>query len=94
MGRKIFIRIFFEKRIMLTIYIWIITMFTIFLGVESIFLSKQFQESLRPDIVVNGAMDQDGVMRYKMYNDLGNVPGKLEKELDAQPIVVRNLQSR
>lgn len=95
MAKKIFVNIFFEKRNMLVLYIVIVTMFTMFLGVQSIFIGKQVEETLYPDIIVNGAMDEDGVMRYKLYNDIGNVPEEIERRLgdkvDTQSAVVRNL---
>lgn len=95
MAKKIFVNIFFEKRNMLVLYVVIVTMFTIFLGVQSIFIGKQVEETLYPDIIVNGAMDENGVMRYKLYNDIGNVPEEIEKKLgeqvNVQSAVVRNL---
>lgn len=95
MGRKVFINIFFEKKTMLAVYVSIITIFTVFLGIQSILLGKQFQETLCPDIVLNGAMDEDGVMRYKLYQDIGSVPDTLEGDLKGkvkvQPVIIRNL---
>lgn len=95
MRRKIFVNIFFEKRNALTIYIAVITLFTMFLGVQTIFLGNQLEKSNRPDMEIYGAMDEDGVMRYKLYNDIDTVPEILEKETGSgvrfQSLIVRNV---
>lgn len=95
MERKIFINIFFEKKNILLVYISVITLFTIFLGIQTIFFGNQLEQSIYPDMELYGAPDEDGVMRYKLYNDIGDVPDKLEKELESgvrfQNVILRNL---
>lgn len=95
MRRKIFINIFFEKRNALTVYIAIITLFTMFLGVQTIFLGNQLEKSNFPDMEIYGAPDEDGVMRFKLYNDIGDVPQILEDETNGgvrfQSVIIRNL---
>ena len=95
MERKIFINIFFEKKNILLVYISVITLFTIFFFFFTIFFGNQLEQSIYPDMELYGAPDEDGVMRYKLYNDIGDVPDKLEKELESgvrfQNVILRNL---
>lgn len=95
MKRKIFVNLFFEKKSYLMLYIIIITLFTVYIGLQSIFLEKQFQKSFYPDIVINGSMDEDGVMRYKLYRDIDGVVNELDNtvpdNVNYQKLVERNL---
>lgn len=95
MKRKIFVNLFFEKKSYLMLYIIIITLFTVYIGLQSIFLEKQFQQSFYPDVVINGSMDEDGVMRYKLYRDIDGVVNELDNtvpdNVNYQKLVERNL---
>lgn len=81
MNKKIFINIFFEKRNILFLYLSILTLFTMFLGIQIIFLGKQLETSTYPAMSLHGALDEDGIFRYKLFNDIGDIPEILKKEI-------------
>lgn len=81
MGYKLFTSIIFEKQRFLALFILLITITLTILSIQVINLSNTLTENRIPDIVVKGKMDEDGVLRYKYYNDMPGFTAELKQKL-------------
>lgn len=67
---KLFINVFFEKKKFLVLFMLVLFSVVVFLSFQIMMISNQYEQVAMPDIEVTGRIDDDGVFRYKMYNDI------------------------
>ena len=63
-------KILFENKKNVISYIIVYMVFVLLIGVATMLLAKQLNQSFLPDIEVSGRLDPDGVFRYKYFNDV------------------------
>ncbi len=90
----LFTQVLFENSKILILFC-ILTILTLtFLGVRVISLSNDLAENDMPDIIIKGKMDEDGMLRYKYYNDMPNVSDYLRTNLMDDEIEIYGITSR
>lgn len=95
MLKKVFVNVIFEKKKFLIFFILISTLVTVFLGVQTMVITNQYEQVASPDMEISGTLDDDGLFRYKMYNDINGLAEQLrsnvDKNSDIYGITCRNL---
>jgi len=93
MYKKIFINIFFEKKRILIAFISVFIILLLYVGIQMVILFSQSTQFSIPDVQMNGKLDDDGVYRYKMYNDTTGLSQRV-KELVGDEMRVYGAISR
>jgi ABC-type lipoprotein release transport system permease subunit len=92
---KIFNKFLFERKSYLYLFSFVLAAFSLYTAIQGIFLSNQVESSIQPQIELYGSLDDDGIMRYKLLNSVGNLASvlteKLDKGIGVSGAVVRNM---
>lgn len=93
MYKKIFINVLFEKKKFLIMFMLIFSFLLFFIGVQTMVQFSETNKVAIPNLEVLGKLDDDGLLRFKGYNDMDGVTAKL-KELCGDEAKVYEVTSR
>lgn len=95
MKKRLFLKVFFEKKKFLIMFIITFTLSMAYLGSQLMLLSRQLSQSATPDFQINGSVGDDGIFHFHMYNDMDGLSDSIseivESNIRIYGVTVRNL---
>jgi ABC-type lipoprotein release transport system permease subunit len=96
MFKKIFVDVFFEKKIILISFILIFIILLFYTGIQTVLLASQYSKQLiSPDVQMSGSARADGVLDFKLYNDMTGLSSSMrtsaKDEMNVYGVTCRNI---
>ncbi|WP_163192190.1 ABC transporter permease [Clostridium thermarum] len=94
MQTKIFTRVFFGRKKFLILFFMVFSLAVLFINIQIMLTTNQSEQVATPDLTVSGRIDDDGIFRYKMYNDLPGFNEDLKEQVGEEEAAVYGLVCR